>query len=68
MNDRIQELENFIRSRYKSHYECEDSYYSCPKSPDYFGEYDDLDIKDRPCYCGYDKAQDILNRSNVDVT
>lgn len=34
------------------HYECEDGWYSCPKSESYFGSYSDTPISDRPCSCG----------------
>lgn len=60
-NLKIQELERFIRSRFKGHYECGDSFYSCPKSPDYFGDDADAPIEDRPCKCGYDEAMRLLN-------
>jgi hypothetical protein len=50
----LQEVKKEYEKKFPiEHVGCEDGYYACPKSEDYFGEgYEDLPIKERPCYCG----------------
>jgi hypothetical protein len=52
-------LEAFIRDHFRSHQECEDSYYSCPKAKGYSGGWGD-DPDANPCECGYDEAMELL--------
>lgn len=34
------------------HHGCDDGFYACPKSEDYFGRHESLAIEERPCDCG----------------
>ncbi len=43
--------ERFDKGFMTIHRGCDDGFYACPKSEDYFGEYEKYDIKNRPCYC-----------------
>ena len=47
-------LRNALKSlRETEHYQCEDGWYSCPKSASYFGDsYEGTPIADRDCWCG----------------
>jgi hypothetical protein len=45
--------ERLLRKLHPAHYECEDSFYSCPSHPDYIG-YDDRNY----CSCG---RKDVVN-------
>lgn len=46
----------------KSHRGCEDGFYACPQSEDYFGGYENLPINDRPCHCDAGTAITALGR------
>ena len=62
--NRVHKLEDFIRRQFKSHDECEDGFYSCPKAENYFGSWDDDTSGDpRPCECGYDEAMRLLSNT-----
>lgn len=43
------------------HRGCEDGFYACPKSEDYFGEYEDKPIELRPCECHKVIVDNALN-------
>ena len=52
IEDAIAILESLKRTE---HYECDDSYYSCPKLERTAGRYDDTPISERLCDCGMDE-------------
>ena len=49
---RVAELEKALRESKRSHYYCEDSWYSCPAHPDGTS---DPDRRGKPCECGADE-------------
>lgn len=58
-NAKIEILKAALESlRKKKHNECEDCWYSCPKSEDYCGE-DRRDI----CTCGMDRINTIIDKA-----
>ena len=58
-NAKIEKLRAVLENlRKKKHYECEDCWYSCPKSEDYCGE-DRRDI----CTCGMDRINTIIDKA-----
>ena len=57
---RIARLEEFIQKIASNHNGCEDGFYACPKSPDYFGRYDETPIEQRPCFCRANDAKALL--------
>lgn len=59
-NLRILELEAFIKRKFSKHFECDDTFYSCPRTEDYIGFLESLPIDERPCLCGYEDACHIL--------
>ena len=44
------------------HYECDDGWYSCPKTDSYFGHYEDEPISKRPCYCDKGRIKPIMDK------
>lgn len=55
-------LTNTLKSLRIKHYECEDGWYSCPKSDSYFGkDYEDYPIEERPCLCGADEQNQKID-------
>lgn len=55
--DLLSDVVAFLALRFREHRECEDCWYSCPKSGDYCR--DDGDTK---CDCGKDQADALLAR------
>ena len=63
---RVVELEEFVRKTFSEHYESDDCWYSCPKSESYCNEqYEDDPRDQRPCDCGKDAADKLLNAEDT---
>lgn len=44
-------IKEFREKFFTVHDGCDDGYYACPKSEDYFGKYESTPIEERPCFC-----------------
>lgn len=57
-----QRLRELLGRIAEKHSGCEDGFYACPKSEDYFGSFadDETPIEKRPCYCWADPAREAL--------
>lgn len=49
--------QEFVETFFTVHEGCDDGFYACPKSEDYFGEYENKPIEERPCYCAVENAK-----------
>jgi hypothetical protein len=58
-NDLFAKIIKFVTVISK-HQGCEDGFYACPKHPDYFGQYDNISIEERPCFCYGEDAEELL--------
>lgn len=48
--------------KHGGHKGCDDGFYACPKSGDYFGRWEHLPVEERQCECGWDDISAALAR------
>jgi hypothetical protein len=49
------------------HRYCEDGFYACPKSEEYFGIFSEIPIERRKCDCYAEEAQALLKEMGVKI-
>jgi len=58
-NELFIKVVDFVKSKTHHRY-CEDGFYACPKSEDYFGRESGMPMKRRTCDCGAEEAIQLL--------
>lgn len=61
LSTQVKALREFVAQVAVEHTGCEDGWYACPRSEDYFGDYEDRPIEERPCFCVARRAQAVLD-------
>jgi hypothetical protein len=58
----LREHRDLLRKIAAKHQGCDDGFYACPRSEDYFGQYvdDEVPVEKRPCSCWAERAAAVL--------